>query len=85
MRVDNKLFFAPGIEFKDLKWDDVNSLAEALSIRVDGFYLEPTRILLNSGQAFGAGVLCATIIDFLAAFSENTNTSVGQSIVDKEI
>jgi len=78
MRVDKRLFFAPGIEFKELKWEDIDSLTYAFSQRIEGFYLEPTRILLDSGQAFGSGVLCATIIDFLAAFSENTTANVGQ-------
>jgi len=78
MRVENKLFFAPGIEFKDLKWDDIDFLVDGFAKRVEGFYFIPTEILLGNGQAFGAGVLCTTIIDFLAAFSENTNTNVGQ-------
>jgi hypothetical protein len=78
MRVENKLFFAPDIEFKDLRWDDLDFLIEVFAKRVEGFYFAPTELLLGNGQAFGAGVLCATIIDFLAAFSENTNTNVGQ-------
>ena len=78
MRVENKLFFAPDIEFKDLRWDDLGFLVDVFAKRVEGFYFAPTEILLGNRQAFGAGVLCATIIDFLAAFSENTNTNVGQ-------
>lgn len=78
MRVDNKLFFAPGIEFKDLRWEDIDFLIYAFSQRIEGFYFAPIQLLLESGQAFGAGALCTTIIDFLAAFSENTTANVGQ-------
>jgi hypothetical protein len=75
MQIDNELYFAP--EIRHLDWTDVYNLIDAFYRRVMGYYLSPARILTDMNEAFGAGVLCVTTIDFLASIEENTTSKVG--------
>ena len=52
-----------------MKWDDKKSLIDAFKHRVETFYLEPAKKLIETGDpfyAFAVGVLCVSTIDFLA-------------------
>jgi hypothetical protein len=85
MKVDNKIYFAPGLEFRSVDWDDHHALVEHFKARVYAYYIIPAQrmsewlqnadddpsILL--GIAFGSGVICCTTIDFLARIEFNTN------------
>jgi hypothetical protein len=78
MKVDNELYFAPGIRFLDMDWDDENSLIDAFFQRVIGYYLSPARKLIDAAEAFGAGVLCVTTIDFMSGIEEDSTGNVGK-------
>lgn len=85
MKVENKIYFAPGIEFKTVDWDDYHALVEHFIARVYAYYITPAKKmsewLENAGHdpsvllgiAFGSGVICCTTIDFLARIELNTN------------
>jgi hypothetical protein len=78
MKVDNKIYFAPDMEFKSVDWDDHHSLVEHFKTRVYAYYIIPVQRMLDwleeadndpfvlLGTAFGSGVICCTTIDFLA-------------------
>jgi len=79
MRIDDQIYFAPGIRFQDLNWDNPLALVDAFKKRVCGLYLIPAQDFITiarndpdvnrlPGLAFGCGVLCSTAIDFLAGF-----------------
>jgi len=65
MRIADELYFAPGVRFADVQWDNP-SLTEQLKKRITGFYLDPARDLCGQGHAFAAGVLLVSCIDALA-------------------
>ena len=79
MRVNNILLFSPVYKFSDLNWDDKKILIDAFKDRVKGFYIEPAEKLNDDKNAFAAGVLCITTIDFLARITIRANT-VGKRI-----
>ena len=78
MKVGKILYFSPKYKFLDLKWDK-KTLIKAFRDRVEGFYLNPAKLLNEGKHAFGAGVLCVTTIDFLARITINSE-KVGQRI-----
>ena len=69
MRVADVLYFSPRFKYSDLDLDDTKKLVEALRDRLMGFYLSPASRLLEAGDAFAAGLLCCTAIDFVALCS----------------
>jgi hypothetical protein len=69
MRIGDVLYFSPRFRFSDLDVDDSEKLIEALQDRLMGFYLAPASRLLGTGDAFAAGLLCCTAIDFVALCS----------------
>jgi len=79
MRIGEILYFSPKYRFDQINWNDKEKLIEAFRDRVEGFYLNPVKILNTCKHAFAAGVLCVTIIDFLARITINSGT-VGQRI-----
>ncbi|HNT56020.1 MAG TPA: hypothetical protein PKG95_14990, partial [Anaerolineaceae bacterium] len=67
MRIDDQIYFAPGVRFQDLDWDNPSALIDAFRQRVHGFYLTPAQDLIRvarndpglnllPGFAFGSGV-----------------------------
>ena len=93
MRVDNTVYFAPGIEYKQMDWSDPEALISPFRMRVWGFYLKPARYFVDlwnrlsrrlnadksklSGLAFGCGVISSTAIDFLAGIEYFPSKDVG--------
>jgi hypothetical protein len=66
MRVEDKLYFAPGIWFSDVDLDGPH-LPDQFRQRVDGFYIKPAEECTQCvNHAFAAGVLLVTCIDALA-------------------
>jgi hypothetical protein len=68
-RIGDKLYFSPRFRFSDLDVGDKEKLVEALRDRLMGFYLEPASRLVNTGDAFAAGLLCCAAIGFVALCS----------------
>jgi len=70
MREEDKLYFSPIHTFADvaeaLERNDRKMLLEAFAARVNGFYLNPAKVLDEKKLGFGCGLLCAATIDFLA-------------------
>ena len=69
MRIGDILYFAPEIKFKDLDFDDTESIVNAFQNRINGYYLAPAVDLANHGHWFGAGVICVAAIDSLARYA----------------
>jgi hypothetical protein len=76
MRIEDHLYFAPGVRFTEVNFDDVH-LPEHLRARIQGFYLQPASECAGAGHAFAAGVLVLVCIDALARFSTG-DPAVGQ-------
>jgi len=85
MKIENKIYFAPGIEFKSVDWNDHQALLEHFKARVYAYYIIPAQRMsewlqdaekdpfISLGIAFGNGVIGCTTIDFLARVELNTN------------
>ena len=66
MRIGDILYFSPEYKFTDLNWDNRGDLTTAFKDRVYGFYLKPAEELGKNNYAFATGVICVTVIDFIA-------------------
>jgi hypothetical protein len=60
------LYFSPNCRFQDLDFGNPDVIGEAFRDRVEGFYLEPARMLVEARHVFAAGVLLCTAIEFIA-------------------
>ena len=69
MRIGDVVYFSPRFRFSELDLRDTDQLVEAVTDRLLGFYLDPASRLIAAGDAFAAGLLCCTAIDFLALCS----------------
>jgi hypothetical protein len=65
MKINNILYFAPGIGFSKVDIDGPE-LPDQFKRRVNGFYIEPAQKCVECGYAFAAGVLLVSCIDALA-------------------
>lgn len=65
MRIDDLLYFAPGIRFDEVDFSG-RDLPEQFRERLEGFYLRPASLCADAGAAFAAGVLVLACIDALA-------------------
>jgi len=65
MRIDEQLFFAPGIPFDQVDFFGAK-LPDQLAARVRGFYLEPARLCAEKEHGFAAGTLLLACVDALA-------------------
>jgi len=72
MKIGDILYFSPKYRFDQINWNDEEELIEAFRDRVEGFYLNPARVLNEHKYAFGSGILCVTTIDFLARITNNS-------------
>lgn len=79
MRIDNHIYFAPGILLKDLDMSDSESLINSFEIRVNNYYLQPIKILNKIRRAFPVAIIEFSMIDALARYSTN-NPNVGERI-----
>jgi hypothetical protein len=67
MRIDELLYFAPGVTFDQLDLGGEN-LPDQFESRIRGFYIAPAVDCANAGYWFAAGVLLLSCIDALARF-----------------
>lgn len=65
MREGDVLYFAPELRFSDLDLEGA-SLPDHLGRRMQGYYLDPARRCIESGDAFVAGLILMSTIDFLS-------------------
>jgi hypothetical protein len=68
MRIDELLYFAPGITFDQVDFSG-ERLPEQLAARVRGFYLEPARLCAAAEHGFAAGVVLLACVDALARWT----------------
>ncbi len=68
MRIEKKLYFAPGIKFSELDFSDSLRIVNQFNKRIYGYYLDPAKILLESKNAFAGGLLLVSAIDALSLF-----------------
>ena len=68
MRTPKGIFFADGIRFKDIDFEDPDSTAEAISARFNGWYIDSIKILLGQGKVFSAGLISISFIDALSEY-----------------
>lgn len=76
MRIDDTLYFSPKHAFKDLDFTMPEQIATAFQDRVDGFYFTPAGRLIDSKDAFAAGLVVFAGIEFLARTSSENEPSV---------
>jgi hypothetical protein len=67
MRIEDVLFFAPGIPFYSVD-PSSTALISQFGARIEGYYLAPALKLADSDEAFPAGVLLASGVDALARY-----------------
>jgi hypothetical protein len=65
MRIDDILYFAPGIRFDEVDLGG-QQLPEQFRARIEGFYLRPAELCADKDAAFAAGALVLACIDALA-------------------
>jgi hypothetical protein len=65
MKIDDVLYFAPGLRFDEIDFDGPR-LPSQWAARIVGFYLEPADWCVRMKFAFAAGVLLTTCIDALS-------------------
>jgi hypothetical protein len=65
MRIDDILYFAPGIRFDEIDFSG-KRLPDQFHARIDGFYLQPAQLCADKDAAFAAGALVLACIDALA-------------------
>jgi hypothetical protein len=65
MKIDDVLYFAPGLPFSDVDFDGPR-LPSQFEARIIGFYLDPADSCIEMKFAFAAGVLLTTCIDALS-------------------
>lgn len=54
------------LPFRDLDFDDPAVILDAFSDRVVGFYFAPAKRLIESGEAFAAGLITCAGVEFAA-------------------
>jgi hypothetical protein len=77
--ISGRLFFAPGLQMKDVDLDDPPALVAAFERRVDGFFLSPVRALAKCGDAqegalFASALLVAALVESVARVDIDRNT-----------
>lgn len=76
MRIDDIIFFAPGIRAIDIDFDNKEQIIVAFESRVNNFYLEPANQLNESQHAFAAGVILMTAIDAIMYYNRHTKNPI---------
>lgn len=79
MKIDEHVYFAPGILLKDIDLNDKELLISAFDERMKKYYLQPIKILNKIRSAFSVGIIEFSMIDALARYSSNS-TQVGRRI-----
>ena len=67
MRIGDYLYFAPDIRFDKVQLDSPEVVRQYQK-RIEGYYLEPARMLASKGYGFGAVTILASALDALARF-----------------
>lgn len=80
MKVGDILYFSPELKFNELNWADKETLIEAFADSVEGFYLNPVKLLNEKCSGFACGVICVTAIDLIARIATGKQNS-GKRIV----
>lgn len=78
VRKSGALYFSPDQRFSEIDFADADQVVKAFQERVRGYYLEPAKMLLGEGYLFGACLLCAVCVDFLARYSLDIDTRVNE-------
>jgi hypothetical protein len=81
MKIDEHVYFAPGILLKDININERESLIHAFELRMNKYYLQPIKILNKLRSAFSVGIIEFSMIDSLARYSTN-DSQVGRRIKD---
>jgi hypothetical protein len=75
--IRGQLFFAPGIQMRDLDLENPRALLDAFERRVEGLFLAPIRVLAEcshteEGALFASALLVAALIESLARVDTQT-------------
>ena len=76
MKIGDTLYFSPNHTFRDLDFTKHDQIALAFQDRVDGFYFAPAQRLIDSHDAFAAGLVIFAGIEFLARTSSEIEPSL---------
>src|SRR5665811_2022552 len=67
MRIEEHLYFAPGIRFEQVDLEGPE-LPNQFQLRITGFYIDPAEKLAQRGDVFASGVLLVCCLDAMARF-----------------
>ncbi len=73
MRTPQGIYFAEGLRFKDIKFENPQSLALAISERFYSYYIEPVKELIKNNKPFAAGLICISMIDSLSEYMSHSD------------
>jgi len=62
MRIDDRILFAPGVPFDQLRQEDEDLLHQVRD-RFEGFFFSPAENLCDSGHGFAAGLLLLAALE----------------------
>lgn len=79
MRIDDLLFFAPGVHFGQLNIDSPE-IVEIFRRRVEAFYLNPAELLIDQKHAFAVTVVLASAMDTLSYYDPVPPKDQGNTI-----
>lgn len=69
MRVDDVIYFAPGLKVVDFDITDKKQVLEGFRSRINSYYLKPAAKLNELEDAFASGVILMTAIDAITYYS----------------
>lgn len=84
MRIDDTIYFSPGLKAIDVDFDNQRQILLAFQRRINEYYLNPARILDGQQQAFATGVILMTTIDAITYYSIGGNDRIKDFIKQTE-
>ena len=76
MRIDDIIYFSPGLKAVDVDFENKKQILLAFQRRINEYYLNPSRILDGQKQAFATGVILMTTIDAITYYSLGGNDRI---------
>lgn len=69
MNINDEIFFSPKYKMSCIDLNNKEIMLEAFKDRIEGYYLEPIKVLNEKHMAFAAGTLLFSSIDIFARYS----------------
>ena len=76
MRVDDVVYFSPGVRAIDIDFTNTEQLINEFQARIETYYFQPVHLLNTTGNAFAAGVMIMATIDAITYYSIGGNDRI---------